>query len=382
MKVFNRILFFVSTVSLFVNIVHAQQNNESFESVVKRAISSGVVKREGTQLIYVAAPGQDTAKIRSYYEGLIKTSGKPYTFQFENKISGNNSSQINSQRQTIFQQPMVQAKTNIATADELSAALDKNCLLHQAVFGELRYTEEEKQYEWDVPDGVTTIRIEAWSGGGNGYAEYFFEDHVYKHDMHKISNIKGGGGGGGAYASAEIDVRKGDRILITIPSGGEGKAVQVKLNDNKNMFYLNNGGDGKKEALNGNGIGGVSGGVYGIFTKRLFWIGGGQGEPLKAVSYTFDDGDAGNAPFAQDRAAIDKLIVETYGKGGNAALLENGGRGARIINDPFYAVDNAMSGGFPGGGGGGGGTTDPANKNFSNVALAGKGAPGMVIIHY
>lgn len=354
-------IFLLITLQL---IAYSQQNNETLEAVVKNAISSGVIKREGYNLVYMAAPGQDTTKIRNYYEGLIRKSGKPYTFQFLNKtapvqtngITNNNNNQ--SSQISVYTKPVEMNRT-ISNPNPDGSGGSGNCYNSQMVFGNLQYTDKTQEYTWTVYDGITSIKIEAWSGGGNGDAlstwEYISNGAVSTLDM---VSVNGGGGGGGAYANAVIPVKPGDVIHISIPPGGGGKAVQVSVNNNQNTFYLNNGGDGGDYGLNGNGIGGVSGGVYGVFKNRLYWIGGSTGEK---ASLRFKDGE-------------DWLV--NFGNGGSAALLNDGGRMALCVSNIAERKD-ALNGGFPGGGGGGGDVKLPQGTGWP-----GKGAPGMVIIHY
>lgn len=80
-------------------------------------------------------------------------------------------------------------------------------------------------------------------------------------------------------------------------------------------------------------------------------------------------------------------VYRSFGKGGSAAQLNNGGREGK----DFYvfvpgAIAKASNGGFPGGGGAGNleKSPDPRRAYANNLLLTGstKGAPGMVIIHY
>lgn len=366
-------------VMLFSTTVSAQ-NNETLESAVKNGISNGVVKREGYKIIFLASPAQDTTKIRDYYEGLIKKSGKPYQFSFQtntiiqqptDKISQNtNTNPIIGDKK--IDRSVVPATTTGTPDTEQPAS---NCLTRQKVFGDIHYTDKTETYAFSVPAGVTTIKIEAWSGGGNGFAKTTYTERN-AHEVHQqlLAGITGGGGGGGAYAVALIPVKKGDQIFITIPPGGAGKAVQVKLNSNENTFYLNNGSDGDEDALNGKGYGGNSGGTYGIFKNTLYWIAGENGTNTTLTSYVYHDAPNGDGLLLPAGLVIQDYNID-YGKGGAAASLNNGGKGAALFTNGIYQRHESTNGGFPGGGGGGGNIEHSAFK-------PGKGAPGLVIIHY
>ena len=377
---------------MFFSTLTRGQIKETFESVVKNAISQGVIKKDGYKITYIASPGQDTAKIRTYYQGLIGQTGKPYQFYFQSnatviqptvkniaksntiiqpKPQNNDSPYAIAEGNNNGNQPMVPSTTTGTPGNPVATV---GCWTKQKVFGKLHFTDNVEEYTFVIPSDITNIKIEAWSGGGNGYSEFITQDEAY--GLKKIVNVRGGGGGGGAYANAIINVKKGDQVLISIPSGGGGKSVQVRLNNTDNIFYLNNGADGKPDGLFAKGMGGGSGGVYGIFKEKLFWLEGGQGEVIDVKSYVFNDG--GGHDFGQERGPSWQWLAANFGRGGNAALLSNGGR-ETIIGDVFHQTNDAPSagnGGFPGGGGGGG---TPVNYAY---AKAGKGAPGMVIIHY
>jgi hypothetical protein len=344
--------------------VSAQPGNGQIETAIKKAIGNGIMKRDGYRLILTASQGQDTARIRAYYENLIKSSGKPYTFEFAGTGQNNNNGQNVIVSKT---QPTQQVNTNINTPSYNQSSV---CYARQTVFGILHYTDRTENYIWIVPDGVTQIWIEAWSGGGNGYSKFVYNTN----DSHKIDNITGGGGGGGAYASVMLSVQKGEKLIITIPPGGGGKSVEILLNDKTNSFYLNNGGNGDEDdALKGKGYGGISGGNYGRFTNNnVFWIGGQKGGILSNAYYHYEPP---KEFMGQKSASVEDINIENFGNGGSAPYLNNGGRGAQLHATSFAHYYDGQNGGFPGGGGGGGVGT-------STGYSYGKGAPGLVIIHF
>jgi hypothetical protein len=374
------------SVPLFFTIVIAQ-SDESFESVIKNGISRGVLKRNGNLITYIASPAQDTVSIRKYYEGLIKKSGKPYRFSIESNVATSPSKADDRNSPTVSSKKIIPSVSIADQHNERSIVPAtatgttgnpgaQGCWSRQIVFGELHFTDVVKEYNWTVPDGVSNIRIEAWSGGGNGYDSiYFTIRQAHEITQNLFAGVTGGGGGGGAYANAIIPVSRGDKVMIKIPGGGGGlgKSIQVKLNTDANAFYLNNGGNGNPNGLFGDGLAGGTGGTYGIFKNNLYWVGGEDGEVGHVSDFAQQDGKSGDGMLLPAGITTQQYTI-MYGKGGNAALLNNGGRGA-YLNRHRFTESPGSNGKFPGGGGGGGNNLNPETK-------PGKGAPGMVIIHY
>ena len=377
--------------SILFSIVAEGQVKETFESAVRTGISKGIIKKEGYKVTYLAAPAQDTTRIRNYYEDLIKKTGKPYLFLFQTTTAAIPKSNNISNPNTITQ-PRIQntdnspiniennnAEKSIVPATTTGIAgnvVTSGYWARQRVFGELHYTDKVEEYIFDVPSDVTSIKVEAWSGGGNGFTLMTYTERV-AHEVRQdniLSRVNGGGGGGGAYASATIVVKKGDRFFITIPPGGGGKSVQVKLNSNENIFFLNNGADGNEEGLAGNGYGGNSGGSYGVFKNSLYWISGETGVKSLVTNYAYHDAPNGDGLLLPAGLVYQSYDI-SFGMGGSAAFLSNGGRGAYFSVNGLMQRNVSSNGGFPGGGGGGG-------DRSTTILASGKGAPGMVIIHY
>lgn len=357
---------------MFSRPAFAQNQGESLESIVKRAIGQGVMKRDGNTLIYMASPAQDTLKIRSYYEDLIKKAGSPFVFRFDKTPAVKQPVEPEKTQVVVAQEvPAVQINSNIRTPviDQRSASYT-----HQNVFGQLHYTDRVEHYTWTVPEGVGQIWIEAWSGGGHGQSKFIKAPS----DTNQIIAVPGGGGGGGAYASVMLSVQKGERLLITIPPGGGGGTLEIQLNDKNNVLYLNNGGNGNAEdELKGKGRGGVSGGNYGRFTnENVFWVGGQNGGVISDAHYRYEPS---RQSFGQSTATINEISIGNFGNGGAAAYMNNGGRGAKLNDLPFAGYAPGQNGGFPGGGGGGG---ELGINTYGGWYGPGKGAPGVVIIHF
>jgi hypothetical protein len=119
--------------------------------------------------------------------------------------------------------------------------------------------------KFQVPPGVSALRVDAYgAGGGGGGAD-------------GSSNYGGGGGGGGAYAAGAITVSTGEVLTIVIGSGGAGGLAGNPagagsaggrtgiVNPSKVVIFSANGGKGGQGATGTSpGAGGV-GGTKGTF---------------------------------------------------------------------------------------------------------------------
>ena len=123
------ILFFFSIICLSAT-AHSQVPStgsapqlQTLEISVKKDKAAGKMQEKGSQLIYNAAAGEDTAGIRKKYEGLIKKSGKPYTFGFGvSKIPTANTQVITSNRiNTVVVSKTPNTNRNINTNTQLPA---------------------------------------------------------------------------------------------------------------------------------------------------------------------------------------------------------------------------------------------------------------------
>lgn len=379
---------------LFSTIAYGQVK-ETFESIVNNGISKGIIKRDGNKIIYLAALTTDTAKIRGYYENLIKKSGKLYHFSFENKAAVTPVKSIDITNDKTIALPKLKNTDNPNSIikennnDNLRAipAITEGtpgvqlapggCWTRQIVYQAWR---ENWRQTFVVPFGVTSIKIEAWSGGGNGKIVQRTGNGNMETPYRIFSG--GGGGGGGAYANAVIDVKQGDTLFITIPYGGEGKELVILLNNNRNRLVLVNGMDASLDNIGGRG--GYLLDWSGIFMKTAYWFAGEAGEILQQNLHD-ESREAG-------LIIVRKYWLDrTFGNGGSAALLNNGGRGGKDIflgqSLEVQKISKGHNGGHPGGGGGGGNLElSPGYYGGShfNETLVGTsyGAPGMVIIHY
>lgn len=198
--------------------------------------------------------------------------------------------------------------------------------------------------QWQVPDGVTSIVVEAWGGGGAGGGR-------------GASTGQSGGGGGGAYASSTISVVPLQTYNYTVGaavSGGTGNGP-----DGNPTFW----NDGSQVKATG-GKGGASTTTKGLGGAVVDSVGttifkGGDG----ADGGTLSGGGGGGAG--------------STGAGGNA-LLGNGGTGTTVGGGNGGAgVTNTD--GNPGSSAGGGGS---GARRTNGNRRGGEGAAGQIKITY
>ncbi len=93
-----------------------------------------------------------------------------------------------------------------------------------------------------VPEGVTSVLVELWGGGGAGAA----------------GGAPGGGGAGGSYARATFAVAPGEQFTVSVGGGGDGLLGQNGLAGGQTDFVD---GDRGLTAFGGGAAAGASGGV-------------------------------------------------------------------------------------------------------------------------
>jgi hypothetical protein len=346
------------------------------EDAINQMVAAGKLKRIGNALAIVVDKPSDTIQLRKKYENVFKKpDGTNYEIQFfiDSKYTQNN------KQVPVNKLPDNNPPVNNNVVGTPGAAVtgpinnnNQGCFPNMLVFGESEYREEIKTYEWVVPQGINKIKIECWSGGGNGALGEFIYDSL-GHFMGR----KGGGGGGGAYALAVIDVKPGDILKMNIPGGGGEKSVLIQVNNIQNSLLIGNGSDGEPGNQNGtNGRGGFINyrNIRGMFSGKTFWLAGENG------SFNLIMGSS---------LSNSTHMIENCGNGGGAAKLNNGGRGFYSSGYMWrgnyftsgsneYSI-NSTNGGFPGGGGGAGVSIRAVPGTGQQES---KGAPGVVIIYY
>lgn len=351
--------------------------------MINQMETAGKLKRIGSNtLVIVVAKPSDTIQVRKKYENVFK---KPDGSNYEIKFSIDPKYVQNNKEAPVNKLPQNNQPVNTATSTPVAPVTgtinnnNQGCFPNMLVFGQSGYREDMKKYEWVVPQGVYKIKMECWSGGGNGVIGEIALDSTGE----DFGIAKGSGGGGGAYALAVIDVKPRDLVKMNIPGGGGGKSVIIQVNDILNSLVIHNGYDGKLGNFAGNGMGGFVSdrNIRGLFSSKTLWFNGENGFLINHFNIT--------RPSGLSRKEMWSL---SFGNGGAAAKLNNGGRGSfefgfnypqlGLFDRPMEHGDgsiNSINGGFPGGGGGAG----ASNRGIQGEELrAGKGAPGLVIIYY
>ena len=215
--------------------------------------------------------------------------------------------------------------------------------------------------EFKVPDGVYSITIKAWGGGGGGSYRYT--------DLENIIYGPGAGGGGGGFCGGIINVTPGDILDIIVGTGGYGgndhdiegsMGGESEVRDNSGTWWITAfGGSGGFIGSLGAEAGSGGNGSYYPTTLNFTTYNGGNGSVgiLSENVVGYGGGGGGGAGDSQNGS---DAINETGGAGGN----NFGGKGGDYGSD-----------GFAYGGGGGG------NNNEENSS-SGNGANGAVIIEW
>lgn len=199
---------------------------------------------------------------------------------------------------------------------------------------------------YNVPQGVTSLTVEAWGGGGGGG---------------RTGSVATGGGGGGAYAKDDIVVSPNSEISYVIGKGGSGSSDVSK--DGGKTWFLSD------ETV-------LAQGGTGVDYKQANGAAGGQAS--KSIGFTKYSG--GNGGSAAQLIAI----WNSGGGGGAATATANGGNGG---------APNGGSSASPGGNGGDGKAiigTGESGKNYGGggagstgfTRLGGKGAPGLIRLSF
>ena len=215
-----------------------------------------------------------------------------------------------------------------------------------------------------VPDGMTSVTIQAWGAGGGGAGSYTLG----------VSR-GGGGGGGGSYCQATFTVVPGELLAVMPGAGGAGGAGDMMNGGNgapstvTSPSISTSGGFG---AMGGNG--GQSGGLGGIGGSVLLCTAPG------AISFAGGTGGIAGGP----------AYPQGGGGGSSASATAAGANGSTPHGASGWGVDNAEGGGgdgrthdgeimpgfSPGGGGGGG------YGGAGILQYGANGAPGRVVMTF
>jgi hypothetical protein len=371
---------------LCINAI-AQQPNSEAERMLQALKQSGLVRQEGNHIIFKVKKASDTAQMRLLY-GTMFASDK-WTMGFE--VEGN----PNTKPVT---KPVTNEVNNRVTTNTtpVNQPINRNnhscsCFSNMQVFNyETNFGNKANpsftEHSFTVPEGVTKIKIEAWSAGGDGWSEMVDIDERPNDDYYFL---RGGGGGGGAYLLTVLTVKAGDVLNMRVPAGGNNGALTLQLNDRStdgiNLLCGRNAKETTPSINRFDGKGGKLGLRSGVFMNNVLVIEGADGEP-SYIGFNYDNrtelrGEPGN-PFNVPVPDSDKFDA-FLGNGGNTPGGGTGGMGLRFTRREIAAKNHieATDGKLPGGGGGAGyKRIDDGSvlEEFKN----GKGAPGLIIIYY
>jgi hypothetical protein len=197
---------------------------------------------------------------------------------------------------------------------------------------------------WNVPAGVTSVRIQCWGEGGNGGGG-------------GTGGPSGGGGGGGEYAEeTTLAVPSGGTAAFTIGGGGTG--TDTSFTGSSATVTAHHGGNASSSTAGAAGTGSANGihhdGGAGAAGQAFIPKGGSGGGSSGGTAAAGANGTAGSAG--------------TGGAGGTAP--SGGGNGGAGGNSGA----SGTAGSAPGGAGGGGGS--------STSTTGGAGAAGQITLTY
>lgn len=214
-----------------------------------------------------------------------------------------------------------------------------------------------------IPEGVTSLKVECWGGGGKG------SDILNAIDV-------GGGGGGGAYSTSLVCVVPGDTYNIAIGAGGTGATA-----NGGDTFFGNaslvmaKGGLGLTE----NNITGANGGSASQSVGQTKYSGGNGGSRTSytiLVSLAYRAGGGGGG--AGSTGAGNNAVGVTAG----AAKTDNGGKGGDGIDGGLLSLLGGFTGNAGGNYGAGGSGAGRGLLFSSPIYYGGNGANGLVRLTY
>jgi hypothetical protein len=228
-------------------------------------------------------------------------------------------------------------------------------------------------YSYTVPEGVTSIKLEAWGAGGAGGSAQTATSNI---------SIRGGGGAGGSYATTTIAVTPGDIINYTVGTGGTGASSGFV-----NATASGTGGF-SSATLNSTVVVKAQGGPGGLSATGTLTVNNAGGTAYSAgntgnIGSSIWGGNGGNA--------INGTSGGSGGGGGSAGTASNGNNGTILGGVAVFGggaggngsnANNAATPGTAGGSPGGGGAGALIRGTSTGFALGGSGGAGKVVISY
>jgi hypothetical protein len=235
---------------------------------------------------------------------------------------------------------------------------------------------------WIIPDGVSSLAIQAWGGGGAGGTASAARTNTNN------TQARGGGGAGGGFASTTFVVTPGQTLNYSVGAGGIAPAQAISNGtdstagsdttasiDTTNIVTARGGNGGKNvRSLNSNisGTGGTA--PIDNYLGTTTYLGG-SGATSNSNGTGGGGGSAGSTGTGGTAPAPANGVspAGSAGTGGGAA----GGAG-------HNSTANGNPGGTPGAGGSGGAVRSPSQitpETYTHRS-GGSGADGQMIIIY
>lgn len=372
---------------LLIPFTVISQTSGDKERMIAGLKQSGILRQEGNTLIYKVQKASDTAQVRLLYGNLF--NDPRYQVKFE--VAGQKPVKVNTPVTNTQKNDLPAISTTTATPSSASNTTASCCFCNIKTFQYVGTGSDRSaanpfsEHSWTVPAGITKIKLEGWSAGGNGWSEVVvLDEYTYRTDT--FYTIRGGGGGAGAYVLSFISVNPGDVLKIRIPGGGSGSPLIVQFSQagtgTLNVESGHNSKSGSVPVRYG-GAGGRLNMNSGMFSENTFSLRGANGEASRLASYKNEDNIVPGSPspgMAPTLRKFDRYDV-LGGNGGNAANAPSGGSGLRytwMLGESISAND----GGYPGGGGGAG--WERVRNDLLNRPewRSGKGGSGLLIIYY
>jgi hypothetical protein len=348
------------------------------DELVNKLEASGVLRKTGPNTLefYISKPS-DSVMLKSKYADVLKNkNGTPYEINYvvgkaTKPVKKENDPTTNMNKQPVVEPTVSMIKppppadgsfSRIKTFGYVNVSSNENPGTRYAI------------YNWTVPVGVTKLKIEGWSAGGDGEAKRYAR---LKSGQDSMYELQGGGGGGGAYVLSFIEVKPGDELKIRIPGGGSNGSLTIEFpQSRKGHLSLTCGRNAAMEGaqIRFDGKGGRMDINTGIFSDNTFSQRGEDGEKAELLNYENSSNNV-TMQHTATGAPIPGSTVDRFeyycGDGGDAPHSMHGGRGGTIIQKVNL---HGKNGGNPGGGGGGG--------LGNQYQKAGRGMPGFLIIYY
>jgi hypothetical protein len=187
---------------------------------------------------------------------------------------------------------------------------------------------------WQVPSGVTGVKVRIWGGGGAGGAGF---------------SGPGGGGSGGGYCEGFYSVTPGEMMTITVGNGGAGSGQSGGTSSFGALASATGGQAGADGTPTGSGSGGAAGGV-------------GSGSGLSV------NGSPGGPAFG---LPANGSVAAAWMSGAGGGSFGSAGA-VSVVSSAGGVTLAGVNGVSPGAGGSGG----------IEAGLGGSGGPGLVLVEW